>query len=348
MNNILNTIFEQINNIPLHHPVFIYTGVGTAAGLINRETGILEAKNYHQYPPFLQNLKNTIVNLHLFIILIDPCQEEPPYLTNDLFLKKENITIFTLKENVYTEPYQVCGLNITEHLRALNRFAIKHNITTLYHDFSGRRVGLLAEYFDKEINEHLDHVVYGMSAREDHGCIFDLTDISSYFPFRLCPSDNNQNKRAMLKLFNIFKYLVQDTIKEKLSNDMILYPPYMQEMIHLQKTQIIKTIKHDLKNHMLSVLRIVTRLISGASTPDEFPHTYFFNFLPIVKYDRCNTLFNEHKYTDLFNYLMDIFGKEIDIISRLNQMDLNGWEILNFIINGSNSYDWYKNIDQFF
>lgn len=45
---------------------------------------------------------------------------------------------------------------------------------------------------------------------------------------------------------------------------------------------------------------------------------------------------------------MDIFGKEIDLIARLNQMDLNGWEILNFIINGSNSYDWYKNIDQFF
>ena len=81
LDDIINTIIEKISNIPLEDPVFIYTGVG-ASGSIDHN-GILQLENYHQYPPFLQNLKNTIPNLHIFIILIDPYQENPPYMVND-------------------------------------------------------------------------------------------------------------------------------------------------------------------------------------------------------------------------------------------------------------------------
>jgi hypothetical protein len=349
LNDILNTIFEQIRNIPLDHPVFIYTGVGTAAGLINRATGILEQKNYHQYPPFLQDLKNTIVNLHLFIILIDPQQEDPPYLMTDQQLKKENVSVFTLRQSVYAEPYNSAdyAIDITVQLRTLNQFAIQNNITTLYHDFSGRRVNLLAEYFDKEIGEHLDHVVYGMSARTDHGCIFDLTDLSAYFPYRLYPSPA-ENKRTILKLFNVFKYLVQETNKNIDVIDASLYPPYMHEMILLQKNQIITTIKSDLKNNMLSILRIVTRLLNGTDKHEEVPHLYIFNFLPKLAREHSINLFNDRNYKDLLTYLMNLFGKEINVISRLNHLDIDGHEILKFIINSPNSYDWYKNINDFF
>ena len=59
-----------------------------------------------------------------------------------------------MRKSVYTDPYEAKEnyINITDQLRHLNNFAINNNITTLYHDFSGRRNALLAEYFDKELN----------------------------------------------------------------------------------------------------------------------------------------------------------------------------------------------------
>ena len=53
---IINNIKNKINNIPINEPIYIYIGIGTYAGLINNNSGILEPQNYHQYPPFLQNL----------------------------------------------------------------------------------------------------------------------------------------------------------------------------------------------------------------------------------------------------------------------------------------------------
>ena len=73
---------NEIISVPSENPVFIYIGVGTAAGMLNAQ-GILPQEHYHQFPPFLQNLRNEIKNVHLFLLLIDPQQENPPYLTRD-------------------------------------------------------------------------------------------------------------------------------------------------------------------------------------------------------------------------------------------------------------------------
>ena len=48
----------------------------------------------------------------------------------------------------------------------LNKFSINNNITTLYHDFSGRQNALLAEYFDNEIDE--------ISERNKEKCSFEI------------------------------------------------------------------------------------------------------------------------------------------------------------------------------
>ena len=164
LDDIINNIINKIRNIPLEEPVFIYTGVGAAAGSVD-ENGILQLQNYHQYPPFLQNLKNTIPNLHIFIILIDPYQETPPYMATDKNLilgpnemapneianemgpnemgpndilndpieyysnKNKNINVYVMRKCVYTDPYQPNNnyINITDQLRNLNSFAIDNS-----------------------------------------------------------------------------------------------------------------------------------------------------------------------------------------------------------------------------
>ena len=386
LDDIINNIINKIRNIPLEEPVFIYTGVGAAAGSVD-ENGILQLQNYHQYPPFLQNLKNTIPNLHIFIILIDPYQETPPYMATDKNLilgpnemapneianemgpnemgpndilndpieyysnKNKNINVYVMRKCVYTDPYQPNNnyINITDQLRNLNSFAIDNNITTLYHDFSGRQNSLLAEYFDKELNDNLDHIIYGLSAREDHGCMFDLTDISSYFPFKIdyIPFLNH-NKRIIIKLFNIFRFTTLDTIKEKLQIEMNNYPPYMHAMIEKQKEQVVNSLKKELRNDIFANLRIILRLNNGEEKYEEIKHVYFFNNLPECVKTKVLTMYHKKHFSKLLDYLINYYGKKIDIVSKIKELDLSGREILEFIINGSNPYDWYKSLDIFF
>jgi len=371
---IINSIINEIEIIPLENPVFIYTCVGGAAGLID-DNGILQPENYHQYPPFLQNLKNTIANLHMFIILIDPHQESPPYMVNDknlLDIKKifENkneidnnsdvkyytnndntLTVYTMHKDVYTDPYESKNgnINITEQLRKLNLFAIENNITTLYHDFTGRKNSLLAEYFDSSLYDHLDHIIYSLSAREDHGCIFDLSHFSSYFPFRIdSQSFINRNKRVIIRLFNIFRFTTMDIITEKIEIETMNYPPYMRIMIEKQKEQVITTIKDELRNDIFSNLRIILRLVKEEEKYEEIKHVYFFNNLPEYEKNKALSLYHEKKFNNLIEFLINYYGKKIDLVVKIKKLDISGREILQFIINGTNPYDWYKSLENFF
>jgi hypothetical protein len=391
LSTIITNIKERISVIPKDEPIFIYIGIGTSAGLKNNN-GVLEPQNYHQYPPFLQDLKNKIVELNLFIVLIDPMQEQPPYSIADKGLDWVNnndsnatahtntikftsaappptasgIAVFTLLQSVYTDPYECYGdsINITEELRELNKYVMEENITLLYHDFTGRRNNLLAEYFDPEIKTHLNHVVYGMSARQDHGCYFDLSEPSSYFPWGLCPPTpvgkfcpgvcpagvraGATDGRTCLKLFNIYYYIVNDCLN-RLAQDAQYYSAVdVNTMINTQIEQVISTIKSDLINHMLSLLRIIFRLIVGDEQRADINVEHCFNFISKIHREKFLNLYNDNNYIELYDKLIDYFSKDIDIVSKLKKHDLTGKEILLFIVSGDKPYEWYANIKHHF
>lgn len=374
MNNlstIITNIKERISIISLNEPIFIYIGVGTYAGLKNNN-GILEPQNYHQYPPFLQDLKNKIVNLNLFIILIDPLQEQPPYMVETHNLESRSqaqaqaqanqskllplvytsndrkLVLFSLLQSVYTDPYECHEnyTNITTDLRELNKYAMEENITLLYHDFTGRRNSLLAEYFDPEIKIHLNHIIYGMSARQDHGCYFDLTLPSSYFPW---VKQNGQ--RPCIKLFNIFHYIVNDSLNSIGQDAQYYTSPVsvdVNTMINTQIEQVLSTIKSDLINHMLSLLRIIFRLIVGDEQHTEINMEHSFNFISKPYREVCIKLYNDNKYIELYDKLIDYFSRDIGIAGKLKNHDLSGKEILQFIVYGDKPYEWYSNVKHFF
>ena len=114
----LNNLKNEIIQLPPNQPVFIYVGVGTAAGLVNAE-GILEPPNYHQFPPFLQDLRNRIPNLNLFIVLIDPNQENPPYMVRD----------FPLVE-IRPDEYQNANANANANEGSLHVQVFRQNVYT--------------------------------------------------------------------------------------------------------------------------------------------------------------------------------------------------------------------------
>ena len=387
----LKNIYEDIKRQVCHiknSPVVIYTGIGTAAGMI-RNDGVLEPQHYHQYPPFIQDLKNMYANLNLFIVLIDSHQENPPYMVKDKGLSSAadtsaagtsaagtsaagtsaagtsaaqnlnksisiyidnpintSLTVYVLPENVGTEPYETRSwmIDITAELRDLNTFAVENaNITTMYHDFTGRRNDLLAEYFDKEINpDHLDHIIYGFSMREDHGCYFDLTALEAYMPSRF--DDIN----CRVSFFNIYKYIALNRINDIYNDSIFLYAPHMHKMINVQKEKVLTLIKQDLKNNVFSTMRILLKLNSGEEKREDHTYLYISGWLSHSNKIYIEQKLHEGAYKDIFNYLLNYLGTKMDTVVKLKQMDITGQELIRFIITNEHMYEWFNNLNYFF
>jgi len=421
LSKIIQDIKENYNGIKKHA---IYIGVGTAAGY-REPDGSLAPKNYHQFPPFLQSLKNTLQDLHLSIILIDPYQEDPPYVVkdkglsvkdiglsvkdreldniglsvkdiglsvkdreldniglsvkdiglsvkdreldniglsvkdkglsvkdreldnkeldinnNNTFLSSnQSLTVYTWRENVYTEPYQnVQGIDITSHLRDLNKFAIDSGSLLIYHNFTGKDNRYLAEFFDEELKDHLDHIIYGLGLREDFGCYFDLTDLCSYHPFYI---DTNNH----IKLFNIYYYIMNEKLY-LLRNDINskFKFKFNDSIFTAHMERILNVVKHELNNVTLQVLRSVFRLIIGEESQQIDPNLIFFDY---EKRNKCVDLITNKSYSELYDFLLTEFGKKLDIVSVFKGLEVSGREMLEFITLGDNPFDWYNNVKHF-
>uniref|UniRef100_A0A6C0IHR8 Uncharacterized protein n=1 Tax=viral metagenome TaxID=1070528 RepID=A0A6C0IHR8_9ZZZZ len=349
LQNIITYIKE---NIDLGSKNIIYLGVGTAASFREEDGGALSQKNYQQYPPFLQHLQNAIPNSCLSIILIDPNQEDPPYMVKDKGLvynndvnniyTSPNLTLYTWRENVHTEPYRnKLGIDITPHLKDLNQYAMENGILFIYHDFTGRENRILAEYFDEDVKDHLDHIIYGLGLREDFGCYFDLTDPCSYHPFHV-------NSSGHIKLFNVYYYCVneklaqlQTDIERKYNNnDKDIFNAHMEKMLFI--------VKHEVNNVTLQALRVVFRLITGEEIKDFDKDAANFIFLNNnEKKSKCLRLIQEKNYTDLYDFLLTEFGKKLDIVAIYKGLDITGREILEFITLGDDPFAWYNNVKLF-
>jgi len=393
LSKIIQDIKENfyIKNESIKHVV--YLGVGTAAGC-REPDGSLAQKNYHQFPPFLQSLKNLVQDVHISIILIDPYQEDPPYVVkdkglsvkdkeldnkglsvkdkeldnkeldnkglsikdkeldnkelnididNNTFISQDkSLTVYTWREDVYTEPYQnIKGIDITSHLRELNQFAIDSESLFVYHNFTGRNNRILAEFFDDELKDHLDHIIYGLGLREDLGCYFDLTDVCSYHPFYI---DINNH----IKLFNIYYYIINEKL-DILKSD--IHTKFNNNTFHSifnsHMEQMLLIVKHELNNVTLQALRTVFRLIIGEEEQQFDTDVTNFICFNYEKRNKCVNLITNKNYSELYDFLLTEFGRKLDIVALFKGLDISGREILEFITLGDDPFDWYNNVKHF-
>jgi hypothetical protein len=404
LSKIIQDIKENYNGIKKNGSIkhgsikhVVYLGVGTAAGC-REPDGSLAQKNYHQFPPFLQSLKNLVKDMHISIILIDPCQEEPPYVVkdkglsvkdkelsvkdkelsvkdkelsvkdkelsvkdkeldnkeldnkgldididNNTFISQDkSLTVYTWREDVYTEPYQnIKGIDITSYLRELNQFAIDSGSLFVYHNFTGRNNRFLAEFFDEELKDHLDHIIYGLGLREDLGCYFDLTDVCSYHPFYI---DTNNH----IKLFNIYYYIINEKL-DLLKSD--IHSKFNNNTFHSifnsHMEQMLLIVKHELNNVTLQALRTVFRLITGEEVQQFDKDVTNFICFNYEKRNKFVNLITNKNYTELYDFLLTEFGKKLDIVAIFKGLDISGREILEFITLGDDPFDWYNNVKHF-
>ena len=362
LNNLKNEIINIKNK---NEPVFIYVGVGTAQGIINAD-GILEPTNYHQFPPFLQDLRNRIANLNLFLVLIDPRQENPPYLLRDYPALQEqdpdhysttNLNVFVFRHDVYTDAednHIPDRINITEMLRDLNAFAIEQRASLLYHDFTGRRTATLAEYFQHEIlNEHLDQIIYSLSAREDHGCYFDLAKMTSYYPIRIDAQNEvvaQNDMRPIIKMFNYYKFFANNSF-HLMQEERQRYSGEMQILIEAQKEQIINDVMQTFKNSQIAILRQLQHIQTGVAEPMKQYNSDQLAPLPTSFPRALNHIYLELMEKNEYQMIREIIEEycehRLDIYSHLKQLDLSGEEMLMFITADEDPYRWLNNVKCF-
>ena len=373
---IIHSVIADISeNIPRREPVLIYIGIGTFAGLLSfkndgdgnpTDIKFLEEKNYHQYPPFIRHLKQTVPNLHLYIILIDPMQENPLYMIQDQkythnefyeespnkYISFDNmIQIYVLRKGInilkaYGDLYQ-CDtyIDITNDLEMLNDFCMQENVSLIYHDYSGRDVKAVAQCFDTQLGEHVEHVVYGFGARADFGCYFDLTAPYSSYPYIL----ERVEHRHMLKFFNIYKYINTGKYHSLHIDSQIYEKQHMgqhmgQHLVLAQIDQFTNLISDELRNYSFSVLRMIFRLINGLSADIN---EHFINRIRISHREQMRKLYITQEYHTLFDTLIDYYSHDLNIYCKIKNFDLTGQEIIRFIISNPNPYAWADNLSQF-
>ena len=231
----MNGIIKEITEVNNNSQEIIYVGIGCASNLDVKKIDKLKLQNNHQYPNFLRRFNKVKRTL----ILVDSLLDEIPYCIKHDFsnskyiikprddyvkyeLKDENIDIYVLCELFYNN-------NIND-LRVLNNYCITNRILLFVHKFTGEDTGELAYYFDEELKDNKDLIMYDISLRTNYGCYIDMINCINnpiiefikdeyiiFNPFNktnkelldIYKETNNKNKKKQIKkyfnvLFNEF------------------------------------------------------------------------------------------------------------------------------------------------
>ena len=287
-------------------------------------------------------------------------QENPPYMITDELLgenfrecedsnkfksRDNRITTYVLRQSVTMSVYKRHELDrnedndITNDLEYLNRYCIENTVSMIYHDFCGRPVRYLAEYFDSQLNMYLDRIIYGFNSREDTGCYFDLTQPHAHMAYRI----KRNRQRTSLKFYNIFKYL-QTKKYSKIDSSITKYKSQFIDIINKQKELIINNISSDFYNHALATMRVVYKKIKG---DDLEIHERHFNYIRGNTKRKILGLLENNKYNQIYDILFDYYGKYLQIICCLKKLDLTGNDILQIITSNPNPYLWISDMMTF-
>ena len=330
----LSTIITLINqDIPnINTPMCIYIAIGSAAHMVKREDGGVDDLYYHQFPKFLEEMHQAI-NMTTFHILIDPDLESPPFMTvdNSKGLVFDNYDIcqhstdkkhivYCMRHAVTMSVYTQAYTDITHELHQLNDLAMENKKLLVYNDFTGRNTKPLANYFDDTISKHLDHIIYGLGNRGNHGCYIDILNPSCKLAFKL---------EGSIKVFNPFHMLHN---KLNMAEEIETYP---FEHIEIITTSIENILDYSYKyfNNILGIFRILYQLIIGKC---EKPTEYFVETLD----DSIKELFVRGDYRTCFEQFLIKTSYDLEIIIYLKNIQMDKIDLMKLILSDANEYNW--------
>lgn len=382
MDLIISSIQNTINSPELRNaPIMIYIGVGTFAGLKTNINGqmVLEDKNYHQFPPCVQKIFSENSKTHLFIILIDPSQEDPIYMSTDRQLNQRlfqsdwihindttevyinnRISVYPFRKAIKTRindhHFDESIVDITDNLFQLNRISIENDITFLYHDFSGQDTPkLLEKYFDRQIQNNLDHIIYGIGGGYINGCYYDFTSPEAFFATTI-----EYESRPVIKVFSIIKKLNEFNFLKETGHDVRFedfigfeiekYGFENVESIMTQISNLKEDFKFKFKNYIIYILRILKEYNYEEKKDSILDLNYYLNRIDTDK--KIRSLI-ELRDPNLFEKTIEIFAEmfknEIKIMTvGTTYENFSCNELILMVTTNEDKYKWFDAFNQIF
>jgi hypothetical protein len=169
-------------------------------------------------------------------------------------------------------------------------------------------------------------------------------------PNEVGANDNEVGNRPIIKMFNYYKFFANNSwhlMKEERSK----YTGEMQQLIDLQKEQIINDVMHTFKNSQLALLRQLQQIRNGLMEPAKMYDSDQLASLPSSFPKALNTIYLElmekKEYQLVREILEEFCAHRLDIFARLKELDLSGQEILMFITANEDPYRWLNNVKFF-
>jgi hypothetical protein len=307
MNSEIKWLCDRLDTIEPNS--IVYVSIGSAAHMMKKKDNsnqyILEPTYNQQYPIFLQNLRKKYTHIPIHIFLMDPELESPSwiisnenrqisdnikYIDSDIYLdKSNNLQIYEFRHLVsypcdhYPSTHSI---RIHDFLNKLNNYSIKYNWLTVCHDFSGRNIAKLAYYYDDMLRGHLNHIIYGLAARDDRNCYIDLC-------LPECDFVSDYDGKS-ITVFNPY-----DCIKNNISDNIII-----SKQIELSR----KVSKDHIINDILTCMRQIGLVLDGENIQISVWDTAYIRdkyTLPIDK------MIEEKEFEILYGLIISICEKEI-------------------------------------
>lgn len=380
MDSIISSINDSINSLNNGEPIMIYVGVGTFAGLLTKhdEYTFLEDKNYHQFPPCVQKIFKDNIDMHLFIILIDPVQEDPIYMSTDINLNHKlfnsdwihiddsvevyinnRITVYPFRKRINTQINNLNfddSIDITNELSKLNKICIENDITFLYHDFTGQDTPkLLEKYFNNQIKNNLDHIIYGIGGGYINGCYYDFTSPESFFA-----TTTEYESRKVIKVFNIIQKLNEFILLKEIGEN-IKFCDFIGIMIERYGVEYVESIISQLsnlkkdfifkfKNYIIYILRILKEYNYDENNDSIIDLNYYLNKIDTgKKIKSLIDLKSPNLFEETINIFAEIFKNEIMIITFDTEFEqYSCFELIKMVTGNPDKYKWFDTFNLIF
>lgn len=355
--NVLGNIDCIIKTFPTS-PIVIYIVVGGANNPMQ------------QFPPALQMIKTLDPTVKFILLYFDPYHEHPPNVIKDVFVgytettrqtnetsfqytlalpgRDESVFMFLYKRNVHVHNGDTSrdSVNIADMLRTVNAMSIENNMSMIYHDFTGREIHTVSEIFDEELKNHLDQIVYGISARQDHGCFFDLTKDNAFFAIKRVNNASMVN-RPVFKMFNYYKHIINKTLGGvECFKDIKEYPRDMHKYINAQRIQLFGIYINKFKTSDMFILRQVHKRINTNDTDNKNNELYI-PHVSVKLGELYKELWHEKNYETLRELVIERCEEILDKIVFLGNLDISGGDLLRFIIMDPDQTRWYNKYAEF-
>ena len=344
---------KAIGGVEYIYPVMVYIAVGSANNALQ------------QFPPFLQELIAINKTMRLIIVSIDSLHEFPPLAFTNINNLGKRVEIFVYKCNVcvisdkHREKNECIHPNKDVHiysqLHDMNEYTLSVGGSLLFNMYSGANISLLAETFDSEYINNLDQIVYGIGGRINHGCFFDMHTDLAYFATRIdnvtiLHSSEGVIKRPLIKMFNYYKHILNKTIgSDAERRDISSYPRPSLKYINAQINNIVVSLWDDFKNtHLFMLRQIYNKLHSPVCMASLEEINLYGGNLPLEELNEYNKLVKEKQYDLLYSLVYSKCEEVIDTILKIKKKDLDGSNLMSFIVGIDNPYEWGAYIHKHF